>query len=132
MERVTVRQEGPTVKYLLLIYYDEGDLAADGTDAQSDEFAAYTAFNAHLAEVGGNLAAEALQSVSTATTVRVRNDEVLLTDGPFAETKEQLGGFYLVEAADLDAAIELASRIPSVRYGSVEVRPIWEWVPEES
>ena len=120
------------MKYLLLIYYDENDVAAEGTDAQSEEFEAYLAFNAHLDEVGGNVAAEALQSVSTATTVRVRNDEVLLTDGPFAETKEQLGGFYMVEAMDLDQAIELATRIPSVRYGSVEVRPIWEWVPDES
>lgn len=120
------------MKYLLLIYYDETDLAPEGTDAQAEEFEAYRAFNAHLADLGSGIAAEALQSVATATTVRIRNDEVLLTDGPFTETKEQLGGFYLVQAADLDEAIRLATLIPSARYGSIEVRPIWEWTSQPS
>lgn len=115
------------MQYLLLIYYDESDLAEPGSDAQRTEFTAYRAFNTALQEEGGAIAAEALQSVSTATTVRIRDDELLLADGPFAETKEQLGGFYLVEAEDLDAAIRWAAMIPSARYGSVEVRPIWEW-----
>ena len=69
---------------------------------------------------------EALQPTATATTVRVRDGETLTTDGPFAETKEQLGGFYVVEAKDLDEAIEIATRIPDVRGGSIEVRPIME------
>lgn len=115
------------MKYLLLIYYDEERLATDGSDEQATEFADYVAFNAMLESHGANVAAEALQSVKTATTVRVRGDEVLLTDGPFAETKEQLGGFYLVESEHLDGALDLAAQIPSARYGSVEVRPIWEW-----
>lgn len=115
------------MKYLLLIYYDEDDLATAGSDEQAAEFADYVAFNSLLDHAGGRIAAEALQPVSTATTIRVRADEVLLTDGPFAETKEQLGGFYLIEADHLDHAISLASQIPAARYGSVEVRPIWEW-----
>jgi hypothetical protein len=69
---------------------------------------------------------ERLQPVTTATTVRVRDDEVVTSDGPFAETKEQLGGFYLVECKDLDEAIEVAAKIPGARHGSIEVRPIWE------
>ena len=69
---------------------------------------------------------ERLQPAATATTVRVRDGEVLTSDGPFAETKEQLGGFYLVECKDLDEAIEVASRIPGAKHGSIEVRPIWE------
>lgn len=120
------------MKYLLMIYYDEDDLAEPGSDARIEEFEAYLAFNAHLESRGRNLAAEALQSVATATTVRVRNDEVLLTDGPFAETKEQLGGFYLVDAEDLDTAIAMAARIPAAQYGSVEVRPTWQWTQPAS
>ena len=73
------------------------------------------------------MAGEALEGVSTATTVRVRNGRVSTTDGPFAETKEQLGGFYLIEARDLNDAIQVAARIPSARLGSVEVRPIMEF-----
>jgi hypothetical protein len=73
---------------------------------------------------GQHRAGDALQPVATATTVRVRNGQTVTTDGPFAETREQLGGYYLVEAKDLDEAISLAARIPAARYGSVEVRPI--------
>lgn len=120
------------MQYLLLIYYDEDDLADPGSEQRLEEFGGYQALNAHLAQTGRSLGGEALQSVTTATTVRVRNDEVLLTDGPFAETKEQLGGFYLIDAEDLDEAIAIARQIPAVRYGSVEVRPIWEWETAES
>lgn len=120
------------MKYLLLIYYDEADLAEPGSPARHDEFAGYQALNRHLADRRADLAGEALQPVATATTVRVRNDELLLTDGPFAETKEQLGGFYMVEAADLDQAIAYAARIPASAYGSIEVRPVWEWGADEA
>ena len=72
------------------------------------------------------IAAEALQPVETATTVRVRNGKVSITDGPFAETKEQLGGFFLIDARDLNDAIQVAAKIPSARLGSIEVRPVWE------
>lgn len=120
------------MKYLLLIYYDENDLPPVGSAVRRREFEGYLALNDHLADRGAALAGEALQSVATATTVRVRNDELLLTDGPFAETKEQLGGFYMVEAADLDEAIAYASRIPAADYGSIEVRPVWEWETGEA
>jgi hypothetical protein len=84
------------------------------------------AFGEEMGARGVLQGGERLQPVTTATTVRVRDDEVVTSDGPFAETKEQLGGFYLVECKDLDEAIEVAARIPGARYGSIEVRPIWE------
>ena len=87
----------------------------------------YFAFTEGIRKSGQHLGGEALQSVQTATTVRVRNGKVSTTDGPFAETKEQLGGFYLINARDLNDAIQVASRIPSARLGSVEVRPIMEF-----
>ena len=84
----------------------------------------YFAFTNQIRESGHYVAGEALQPVATATTVRVRNGQLQTTDGPFAETREQLGGFYLVDAANLDEAIALAARIPSSRIGSIEVRPV--------
>src|SRR5688500_5843874 len=114
------------MRYMLLIYTDE--TADQGTP---EDFAQmmkeYGVFGEWLSEAGIGLGGDALQSVQTATTVRVRNGETLATDGPFAETKEQLGGFYIVDAKDLDQAIEAASRIPGAKYGSVEVRPIMEF-----
>jgi hypothetical protein len=105
------------MKYVCLVYIDErqADLVAD------DECSAY---DAALRESGHRLAAAALQRVHAATTVRVRNGRVSVTDGPFAETKEQLAGFYLIDARDLNEAVQLASRIPPARIGSVEVRPV--------
>ena len=82
-----------------------------------------------LSASGHDLSAEALQPIRDAVTVRIRHGAVSVTDGPFAETKEQLAGFYLIEARDLDEAIELASRIPPARIGSIEVRPVRELVP---
>ena len=120
------------MKYLLLIYYNEDDLAEPGSSARHEEFEAYLQLNASLQEGGAALAGEALQSIATATTVRVRDDDLLLTDGPFAETKEQLGGFYMIEAEDLDEAIGYAARIPAAAYGSIEVRPIWDWTQGEA
>jgi len=110
------------MKYLCLVYLDEASLNAvpDSECRRCGE---------SLRQSGHHIAAEALQPVHTATTVRVRNGKVAVTDGPFAETKEQLAGFYLVDAADLNEAIHLASKIPPARVGSVEVRPVRELAP---
>jgi hypothetical protein len=86
--------------------------------------AEYNAYSQMLTDRGANAGGEALQPVTTATSVRVRNGETLTTDGPFAETKEALGGFYLVEARDLDEALELAAACPGAKYGTIEVRPV--------
>lgn len=105
------------MKYLCLVYGDEQEIHT----VPDSECLAY---DEAIRESGRCLASEALEPVETAATVRVRNGEVSVTDGPFAETKEQLAGFYLIEAANLDEAIGLAAKIPPVRVGSVEVRPV--------
>ena len=107
------------MQYLVLIYEDEKRFA---NGYPEDEFAEYGAFGKkHAAAIkGGN----ALQPTPTAKTVRVRDKKVLTSDGPFAETKEQLGGYYLIEAPSIDEAASIASGIPAARYGSIEVRPI--------
>ena len=107
------------MKYLCLIYAEESALAGFD-DAEC------VAFDAGIRSSGHCLASEALQPVQTATTIRVRNGAVTVTDGPFAETKEALAGFYLVEARDLDEALRLAAEIPPARVGSIEVRPVRE------
>ena len=112
------------MQYLLLIYQNEKVWADMPEAEQGKAFAEYMEFSKDIAQKGQMLAGEALQPTSTATTVRVRDGKTLTTDGPFAETREQLGGFYLVEAKDLDEAIKMAARIPDVRSGSVEVRPV--------
>ena len=113
------------MRYLLLIYTEEPtEPMAD--DAAGSEFEAYDAFTAWTREKGMFEAGEALQPTSSATVVRVRDGRTVATDGPFAETKEQLGGFYLVNCRDIDEAIDAASRIPGAKHGSVEVRPIYE------
>ena len=115
------------MKYLCLIYDEEKKLGAM-SKSESDAFMGeYFAFTEGIQKSGHYLGGEALQPVQTATTVRVRNDKVSTTDGPFAETKEQLGGFYLINARDLNEAIQVASKVPSARLGSVEVRPIMEF-----
>ncbi len=112
------------MKYLLLIYGDEKQFhQMPPADAQG-VLAAYGAFTQEIVQSGALQASEALQPVSTATTVRVREGKTMVTDGPFAETKEQLGGFYLVEAADLDAALAWAAKIPGALHGCIEVRPV--------
>jgi hypothetical protein len=112
------------MRYLCLIYDDEKKIGTM-TQSESDKFMGeYFAFTDDIRKSGHMIHGEALQPVETATTVRQRNGKVSTTDGPFAETKEQLGGFYLIEAKDLNEAIQVASRIPSVRIGSVEVRPV--------
>jgi hypothetical protein len=112
------------MKYLCLIYDEEAKLAAM-TKEESDAFMGeYFAFSDEVRASGHMIGGEALQPTATATTVRVRQGRVSATDGPFAETREQLGGFYLIEARDLNEAIQIAARIPSARIGSVEVRPV--------
>ena len=105
------------MKYLCLVYLDEKRL-----DELPDEDC--VEFDAGVRRSGHCIASEALQSVQTATTVRMRNGKLSVTDGPFAETKEQLAGFYMIEARDLNEAIQIASKIPPARVGCVEVRPI--------
>jgi hypothetical protein len=115
------------MKYLCLIYDEEkkmGSMSKNESDAFMGE---YFAFTEGIRKSGHYIGGEALQPVQTATTVRVRNGKVSTTDGPFAETKEQLGGFYLINARDLNDAIQVASKIPSARLGSVEVRPIQQF-----
>lgn len=112
------------MKYLCLIY-DEEKLWETMPGSESDALLGeYHAFTDAIRKSGHYVAGEALHPTHTATTVRVRNGKVSTTDGPFAETKEQLGGFYLIEARDLNDAIQVASRIPSARLGSIEIRPI--------
>jgi hypothetical protein len=115
------------MKYLCLIYDEErkmGEMSKTESDAFMGE---YFSFTEGIRKSGHYVSGEALQPVQTATTVRVRNGKMSTTDGPFAETKEQLGGFYLINARDLNDAIQVASKIPSARIGSVEVRPIQEF-----
>jgi hypothetical protein len=112
------------MKYLCLIYDDEKKLAGM-SKGESDAFMGeYGAYTQSVKDSGHYLGGNPLQPVQTATTLRSRNGKLSTTDGPFAETKEQLGGYYLIEAKDLNDAMQVASRIPSVKTGSIEVRPI--------
>ena len=112
------------MQYLCLIYESEA------LEAQRDEatngaiIAEYMAFTESIKASGNLVAGDALMPTETATTIRIRDNQLMTTDGPFAETKEQLGGYYLIEAHDLDTAIEIAARIPAAKTGSIEVRPI--------
>ena len=112
------------MQYAMLIYSDESQEPKPGTKEFDDYMGEYFALTDKMKESGMYQAGSALQSVSTATTVKVRDGKVATTDGPFAETKEQLGGLYVLECKDLDEAIEYASKIPTSRHGSIEVRPI--------
>lgn len=117
------------MQYVILIYDEEtanpsAEPAPPEVQKQiMDEYSAYTKW---LDDRGARKGGEALQPVQTATTVRVRDGRTITTDGPFAETKEALGGFYLIEAKDLDEALDFAARCPGARFGSIEVRPVWE------
>ncbi len=115
------------MKYALLIYTQEANEPQEGTPEAEQVMKDYYEYTNAISAQGINLGGEALMPTPTATTVRVRDGETLTTDGPFAETKEQLGGFYLVECADLDGAIEAAAGIPRAKHGSIEVRPIIEF-----
>ncbi|HXW80229.1 MAG TPA: YciI family protein [Acidimicrobiales bacterium] len=112
------------MRYLLLVC---GDDAEQLTPVQAEErLDAYTACEAEMKARGAFVSRERLRPASTATTVRVRDGGLVLADGPFAETKEQIAGYFLVECADLDEAVDLASLVPATRYSMVEVRPVWE------
>ena len=113
------------MRYLVLLYDPPRQAEPTPEQAQA-EMMKWAAFTKETVDRGVNRGGEALEPVQTATTVRVRNGRTLTTDGPFAETKEELGGFYLLECEDLDEAIELAAKTPTASRGSVEIRPIWE------
>ena len=113
--------------YLLLIYTNEKDEAGWTKEKREQDFGRYFAFTKKVKDLGVYLGGEALQSVSTATSVRVKNGKMLTTDGPFAETKEQLGGFYLLDCKDLDQALALAAEIPASEHGTIEVRPVMKF-----
>ena len=114
------------MRYLLLIHTDENRFATSTDEDMAEVMAAYRAFGQAIADEGIMRGGDALHPSSTATVVRVRGGETLLTDGPYAEAREQLGGYYEVECDTLDQAIEAARRIPGAAHGAVEVRPIWE------
>ncbi len=112
------------MQYLLLIYENE-QIGAKMSKAEGEKFMQeYFAFTNDIKDKKNYISGEALQPTTTATTVRVRDGKTVTTDGPFAETREQLGGFYMIEAKDLDEARSIAARIPSARHGSIEVRPV--------
>ena len=112
------------MQYLLLIYQNEAQAGAASPAQMAAMHQEYGAFTQSIVKSGNFKAGDALQPTATATTVRVRNGKTLTTDGPFAETREQLGGYYLIEAKNLDEATAIAARVPSAKFGSIEVRPI--------
>jgi hypothetical protein len=112
------------MQYLLLIYRNEADLGKMGPSDRKQMMTDYGAYTQSIIQSGHFKAGDGLQPATTATTVRVREGKTLTTDGPFAETREQLGGYYLVDAKDLDTALGLAARIPGAKTGSIEVRPV--------
>jgi len=118
------------MQYMLLIYGNEAAMK-NATQADRDAmFRSYHEYTQSIIKTGNMKAGDALQPTATATTVRVRDGKTLTTDGPFAETREQLGGYYLVEAKDLDEATKLAARIPGAQVGSIEVRPVMQLPPD--
>lgn len=112
------------MEYLLMLYERESDWNALSDEERGAMFKEYFEFTNSIRQSGHYKGGNPLQPVATATTVRVREGKAMTTDGPFAETREQLGGYYLIEAADLDEAIGIAARVPGARLGSIEVRPI--------
>ena len=117
------------MRYMLLIYDRETDWEALKEKDRGALYQEYGAFTESIKKSGKHRAGDPLQPVATATTVRVRSGKTLTTDGPFAETREQLGGYYIVDAKDLDEATAIAARVPSALTGSIEVRPIMEMPP---
>jgi hypothetical protein len=112
------------MQYLLMIYQNEAESSKMDAAARQKLSGEYGAYTQSIVQSGNFKAGDGLQPTTTATTVRVRDGKTLTTDGPFAETREQLAGYYLVEAKDLDAALGMAARIPGAKTGSIEVRPI--------
>ena len=115
------------MKYLLLIYTSEAEAAKRTPEQQEANMGEYFGYTQALQESGSMVGGEALQPIATATSVRVRDGQTITSDGPFAETKEQLGGYYMVDVDNLDDAIKWAAKIPGARDGTIEVRPIWEF-----
>ena len=113
-------------QYMLLIFSDPADGPAEGSPEAIAQWEAWGTYTQGLKDAGVFVSGEPLESPSTATTVAVRNGDRVVTDGPFAETKEWLGGFYVIEAPDLDAALDHASGMPNIAYGHVEVRPLMQ------
>jgi hypothetical protein len=113
------------MKYLLLIYGNEKAMASATPDATMQMVSAYNAYTTALKDSGSYIAGEALQPTTTATAIRGAGSAAKVADGPFAETREQLGGFYMIDTPDLDGAIAWARRCPGTEYGTVEVRPVW-------
>jgi hypothetical protein len=113
------------MQYLLMIYQNEVEYAKLDAATSQKMMEEYGKFTQSIIQSGNFKAGDRLRPTTTATTVRVRDGKTLTTDGPFAETREQLGGYYLIEAKDLDTALAIAARIPSARLGAIEVRPIW-------
>lgn len=114
------------MQYLLMIYSAENAAPAPGSPEFGEMIQGYVQFDEEMKSRGLLLGGEALELVNTATTVRVRDEKATISDGPFAETKEVLGGYYLLDCKDLDEALECAAKIPSATYGSIEVRPIMD------
>jgi hypothetical protein len=112
------------MQYMILIYDDEKAMEAMAPEQQQQIFSAYMAYSEEMAKAGVMRAGDALKPIATATTVRVRNGKTLTTDGPFAETKEQLGGYYLIDVPNLEEALKWAAKCPSAAHGSIEVRPV--------
>ncbi len=115
------------MRYLMLIYTSETEDAKRTPEDQEAYVGAYYAFTNNAQEAGLMQGGEALHPTTAATTVRVRNGQTTTTDGPFAETKEQLGGYYMLDCENLDQAIEWAAKIPGAAHGSIEIRPVWEF-----
>ena len=115
------------MQYLLLIYQNQAEYGKIDAATSKKMLEEYGAFTQSIIQSGNFKGGDRLQPTTTATTVRVRDGKILTTDGPFAETREQLGGYYLIEAKDLNDAIQVAARIPGARHGAVEVRPVMEY-----
>jgi hypothetical protein len=115
------------MQYLLLIYENEKTWATMNEKTRNEAMGEYMKFSEDIGKSGHMVGGNALQPTTTATTLRLRDGKKLTTDGPFAETKEQLGGYYLVNAKDIDEALGIAARIPSAKWGSIEVRPIMKF-----
>jgi hypothetical protein len=119
-----ITRKEKTMQYLLLIHDDEQLWAGMSEDERNSYFGEYMSYTQQLIDAGVYVGGNQLQPTATATAVRVRDGETLTTDGPFAETKEQLGGYYMIEVESLDDALDWAARIPSARIGTIEVRPV--------
>ena len=116
------------MRYMLIILGDESQFASLSDEERAANGARWADYTKELVDSGTFVSGEGLQSVTTATTLRVENGERVLTDGPFAETKEQIGGFYVIECKDLDEAIDWAAKLPHAEHGTTEIRPVMGYV----